>query len=168
MLWFAIPKDLKRFRQQKYGRVLRGPNMLTPKGFNDEHEESALWQWTWTRLQRLTPCVAFPQVERGMFAGKFQASMLRKLLPTVTKRMVPQPNQGIGFKTTELKKMMRIPERKEAQHIQLMGDTGVGKTQLIMQILRPDSGPWGTLPSSTTRPASTSSGSTTKSAAISF
>ena len=32
--------------------------------------------------------------------------------------------------------MMRIPERKEAQHIQLMGDTGVGKTQLIMQILR--------------------------------
>ena len=136
MLWFAIPKDLKRFRQQKYGRVLRGPNMLTPKGFNDEHEKSAVWQWTWTRLQRLTPCVAFPQVERGMFAGKFQASMLRKLIPTVTKRVVPQPNQGIGFKTTELKKMMRIPERKEAQHIQLMGDTGVGKTQLIMQILR--------------------------------
>jgi hypothetical protein len=32
--------------------------------------------------------------------------------------------------------MMRIPERKEAQHFQIMGDTGVGKTQLIMQILR--------------------------------
>jgi type IV secretory pathway TraG/TraD family ATPase VirD4 len=32
--------------------------------------------------------------------------------------------------------MMRIPLRKEAQHIQIMGDTGVGKTQLIMQILR--------------------------------
>ena len=32
--------------------------------------------------------------------------------------------------------MMRIPLRKEAQHFQIMGDTGVGKTQLIMQILR--------------------------------
>ncbi len=31
---------------------------------------------------------------------------------------------------------MRIPMRKEAQHFQLMGDTGVGKTQLIMQMLR--------------------------------
>jgi len=28
MLWFAIPKDIQRFRQMKYGRVLRGPLML--------------------------------------------------------------------------------------------------------------------------------------------
>jgi hypothetical protein len=47
-----------------------------------------------------------------------------------------QKGDGIGFKTTESKKMMRIPARKEAQHFQLMGDTGVGKTQLIMQVLR--------------------------------
>ena len=32
--------------------------------------------------------------------------------------------------------MMRIPDRAEAQHIELMGDTGAGKTTLIMQILR--------------------------------
>jgi GTPase SAR1 family protein len=32
--------------------------------------------------------------------------------------------------------MMRIPLRAEAQHIELMGDTGAGKTSLIMQILR--------------------------------
>jgi type IV secretory pathway TraG/TraD family ATPase VirD4 len=83
MLFFAIPKDLKRFRQMKYGRVLRGPVMLTPADFN--------------------------RAAKG---------------------------DGIGFKTTELGKMMRIPERKEAQHFQIMGDTGVGKTQLIMQILR--------------------------------
>ena len=83
MLFFAIPKDLKRFRQMKYGRVLRGPVMLTPADFN--------------------------RAAKG---------------------------DGIGFKTTELGKMMRIPERKEAQHLQIMGDTGVGKTQLIMQILR--------------------------------
>jgi type IV secretory pathway TraG/TraD family ATPase VirD4 len=44
--------------------------------------------------------------------------------------------EGIGFKTTEAKEMMRIPERAEAQHIELMGDTGAGKTTLIMQILR--------------------------------
>ena len=83
MLFFAIPKDVKRFRQMKYGRVLRGPVMLTPADFN--------------------------RAAKG---------------------------DGIGFKTTELGKMMRIPERKEAQHFQIMGDTGVGKTQLIMQILR--------------------------------
>jgi type IV secretory pathway TraG/TraD family ATPase VirD4 len=43
---------------------------------------------------------------------------------------------GIGFKTTEAKQMMRIPLHAEAQHIELMGDTGAGKTTLIMQILR--------------------------------
>jgi type IV secretory pathway TraG/TraD family ATPase VirD4 len=83
MLWLAIPKDIERFKNMKYGRILRGPLMLTPKEFN------------------------------------------RK-----------QKGDGIGFKTTESGKMMRIPLRKEAQHLQLMGDTGVGKTQLIMQCLR--------------------------------
>jgi len=83
MLWFAVPRDIKRFKQMKYGRILRGPQMLTPQEFNSR-----------------------------------------------------QKGDGIGFKTTELGKMMRIPVRKEAQHFQIMGDTGVGKTQLIMQILR--------------------------------
>jgi type IV secretory pathway TraG/TraD family ATPase VirD4 len=83
MLWFAIKKDIHRFRQMKYGRVLRGPLMLSPKEFNKT-----------------------------------------------------QKGDGIGFKTTESGKMMRIPMQKEAQHLQLMGDTGVGKTQLIMQCLR--------------------------------
>jgi hypothetical protein len=67
----------------KYGRILRGPQMLSPEEFNRQ-----------------------------------------------------QKGDGIGFKTTELGKMMRVPLRKEAQHFQIMGDTGVGKTQLIMQILR--------------------------------
>ena len=136
MLWFAIPKDIKRFRQMKYGRVLRGPQMMTPKEFNSEYKQSQAWMWAKTRIKERTPQLAFPQVNRRMFAGKFHLSLLRKLIPTVTKRVVRQPTEGIGFKTTEMKKMMRIPERKEAQHIQLMGDTGVGKTQLIMQILR--------------------------------
>jgi len=83
LLAWAVPQDIKRFRQMKYGRVLRGPVMLTPKQFN--------------------------RVARG---------------------------EGVGFVTTESRRMMRIPQRKEAQHIQIMGDTGVGKTQLIMQILR--------------------------------
>jgi type IV secretory pathway TraG/TraD family ATPase VirD4 len=82
-LWFAVPYDIRRFKQMKYGRILRGPEMLTPEEFNKQ-----------------------------------------------------QKGDGIGFKTTELGKMMRIPLRKEAQHFQIMGDTGVGKTQLIMQILR--------------------------------
>lgn len=83
MLWLAIPKDIQRFKNMKYGRVLRGPQMLDPNEFN--------------------------RAQKG---------------------------DGIGFKTTESGRMMRIPLRKEAQHLQLMGDTGVGKTQLIMQCLR--------------------------------
>lgn len=83
MLWFAVPRDIKRFKQMKYGRILRGPNLLAPDEFN------------------------------------------KKL-----------KGDGIGFKTTESEKMMRIPRNKEAQHFQIMGDTGVGKTQLIMQVLR--------------------------------
>ena len=83
MLWFAVPYDIRRFKQMKYGRILRGPQLLSPQEFDRQ-----------------------------------------------------QKGDGIGFKTTELSKMMRIPARKEAQHFQIMGDTGVGKTQLIMQILR--------------------------------
>jgi hypothetical protein len=83
MLAFAIPRDVERFKQMKYGRVLRGPRMLDPNEFN--------------------------RAQKG---------------------------DGLGFKTTESGRMMRIPLKKEAQHLQLMGDTGVGKTQLIMQCLR--------------------------------
>jgi hypothetical protein len=40
------------------------------------------------------------------------------------------------LKTTGLGKIMGIPARNKAQHFQIMGDTDVGNTQLIMQILR--------------------------------
>ncbi len=42
---------------------------------------------------------------------------------------------GVGFKTIESKRLMRIPRSAEGQHIELMGDTGAGKTRLIMQLL---------------------------------
>ena len=81
-LCFATPQDVKRFRELKYGRRLKGPVMNTPAEFN-----------------------------RKVRGG------------------------GIGFQTTETKKLMRIPLRNEAQHFQIIGDTGVGKTTLIMQML---------------------------------
>jgi len=80
---FSIAKDVKRRREMKYGRRLKGPVLLTPKEFNRAVE-----------------------------------------------------GDGIGFKTVESEKMMRIPQRAEGQHIELMGDTGAGKTTLIMQVLR--------------------------------
>jgi type IV secretory pathway TraG/TraD family ATPase VirD4 len=80
---FSIAKDIARRKQMKYGRLLKGPVMLTPREFNKTVQ-----------------------------------------------------GDGIGFKTTEAKEMMRIPLQSEAQHIELMGDTGAGKTSLIMQILR--------------------------------
>lgn len=79
---FAVRKDVQRLKEMKYGRLLKGPVLVSPKGFN--------------------------QAVRG---------------------------DGVGFRTTESKDLMRIPQRAEGQHIELMGDTGTGKTRLIMQLL---------------------------------
>ena len=80
---FAIARDIKRRKQMKYGRRLKGPEMLTPKQFNKAVQ-----------------------------------------------------GDGIGIKTDEMKEMIRIPARVEAQHLQIIGDTGAGKTTIMLQILR--------------------------------
>lgn len=80
---FSIAKDVRRRRQLRYGRRLKGPEMMTPKEFNSR------------------------------VAG-----------------------DGIGIKTDEMKAMIRIPVRAEAQHMQIIGDTGAGKTAIMLQILR--------------------------------
>jgi hypothetical protein len=110
MLWFSVPSDIKRFRVLKYGRVLRGPVMMTPVEFNDTQRAA----------------------ERKMLSPE----SLRKLSCKLLGKEPPPLAMGIGFKTTECRELMRIPASKEAQHIQIIGDTGTGKSQLIMQILR--------------------------------
>ncbi|ADV83701.1 type IV secretion system DNA-binding domain-containing protein [Terriglobus saanensis] len=79
---FAVLKDIRRLKEMKYGRLLKGPVLVSPKAFN--------------------------RAVKG---------------------------DGVGFRTTESKDLMRIPQRAEGQHIELMGDTGTGKTRLIMQLL---------------------------------
>jgi len=83
LLPFAALKDVQRQKQLKYGRRLKGPEMLTPRQFN--------------------------KTVKG---------------------------DGIGFKTDEMKEMIRIPARAEAQHMQIIGDTGAGKSALMFQVLR--------------------------------
>jgi type IV secretory pathway TraG/TraD family ATPase VirD4 len=83
LLPFAIAKDVKRQKQLKYGRRLKGPEMLLPRQFN--------------------------RTVKG---------------------------DGIGFRIDGLKEMLRIPARAEAQHMQIIGDTGAGKSALIFQVLR--------------------------------
>src|ERR1700730_17874093 len=80
---FSISKDVRRRKELRYGRRLKGPEMLTPREFNYR------------------------------VAG-----------------------DGIGIKTNEMKTMIRIPQRAEAQHMQIIGDTGAGKTMIMLQILR--------------------------------
>ena len=71
---------------------------------------------------------------------------------------------GVGFRTTESKDLMRIPQQAEGQHIELMGDTGAGKTRLIMSSsCRSTSG--ATQPSCTTPRVSLCNGSMTPIAA---
>ena len=83
LLPVAAFKDVQRQKQLKYGRRLKGPEMLTPRQFN-----------------------------RTVKGG------------------------GIGFKTNDIKPMLRIPIRAEAQHMQIIGDTGAGKSALMFQVLR--------------------------------
>ena len=44
--------------------------------------------------------------------------------------------EGIGIKTDHMNELLRIPAKAEAQHIQVIGDTGAGKTTIILQMLR--------------------------------
>lgn len=80
---FAAWKDVARQKQLRYGRRLKGPELLTPRQFN--------------------------RVVKG---------------------------DGAGFKTDQMRRMLRIPVRAEAQHIQIIGDTGAGKSALMFQLLR--------------------------------
>lgn len=82
LLVVAGRKDVERFKEMKYGRLLKGPVLVSPQGF--------------TRALK---------------------------------------GDGIGFQTLESKQLMRIPQQAEGQHIELMGDTGVGKSRLIFQLL---------------------------------
>ncbi len=82
-LFVAIPADVRRFKETKYGRRLKGPVMVTPREFN-------------------------------------------KVLKT----------DGLAIKTDDKGLLIRIPKRSEPAHIQVMGDTGVGKTTLLTQMLQ--------------------------------
>ncbi len=57
-------------------------------------------------------------------------------------RLTPQEfnrtvkGNGIGFKSDGMKEMIRIPAKAEAQHMQIIGDTGAGKSAMLFQVLR--------------------------------
>ena len=107
IVWIAVPADIKRLKMLKYGRVLRGPEMMGPCEFH-----RAVMREFWRHP-----------------LGEFRAWR-------ACRKGGNQAHLGLGFKTTEMTGLMRIPPGKESQHFQLMGDTGAGKTTLIMQLLR--------------------------------
>jgi type IV secretory pathway TraG/TraD family ATPase VirD4 len=82
-LAYTTPRDIRRLKELKYGRRLKGPVMHEPKAFN--------------------------KVVRG---------------------------DGIGIETADGKTFLRIPRANEAQHLEIIGDTGSGKTTLIMRMLQ--------------------------------
>jgi hypothetical protein len=79
----SIPKDIRRRKEMKYGRRLKGPVLVSPKEFNKA------------------------------VAGS-----------------------GIGIQVDQCREMLRIPLRAEDQHFEIIGDTGSGKTTIVMQMLR--------------------------------
>jgi hypothetical protein len=82
-LTWSIPKDIRRWKEMKYGRRLKGPILVTPAQFN--------------------------KAIKGA---------------------------GIGIKVDQSRDLLRVPERAEDQHFEIIGDTGSGKTTIIMQMLR--------------------------------
>ena len=80
---FSIPKDIRRRKEMKYGRRLKGPVLVNPKQFN--------------------------KAIRGT---------------------------GIGLKVDQCRDLLCVPARAEDQHFEIIGDTGSGKTTIIMQMLR--------------------------------
>ncbi len=80
---FSIRKDIRRRKEMKYGRRLKGPVFVTPKQFNKAIQGT-----------------------------------------------------GIGLKVNHCREMLRVPLRAEDQHFEIIGDTGSGKTTIIMQMLR--------------------------------
>ena len=80
---FSVRRDIARRKTLKYGRLLKGPVMVSPAQFN-------------------------------------------KTLG----------GDGLGIETDGKTTRVCIPRRSEAKHIQIMGDTGVGKSTLMMQMLK--------------------------------
>jgi hypothetical protein len=80
---WSIPKDIRRWKEMKYGRRLKGPVLVTPKQFN--------------------------KAIRGT---------------------------GIGINVDQSRQLLRVPVRAEDQHFEIIGDTGSGKTTIIIQMLR--------------------------------
>lgn len=69
ILPFAVFKDTDRYKQLRYGRRLKGPEMMPPRQFN--------------------------RIVKG---------------------------DGIGFKIDGMRKLLRVPARAEAQHMQIIGE----------------------------------------------
>jgi hypothetical protein len=80
---WSISKDIRRWKEMKYGRRLKGPILVSPRQFN--------------------------KAVHGT---------------------------GIGIKVDQSRDLLRVPERAEDQHFEIIGDTGSGKTTIIMQMLR--------------------------------
>jgi GTPase SAR1 family protein len=94
-LCVSIPADIRRRKQLKYGRRLKGPVILSPKQFN--------------------------KIVGGDGIG---------IVTTEPERAIRVPGMGAA------NAVLRIPRANEAQHIEIIGDTGSGKTTLIMQMLQ--------------------------------
>jgi hypothetical protein len=89
-LVLAVPKDAQRGRELRYGKRLKGPELVTRRAFNRRNRADG---------------IGF--LERQSWAGR----MLRR------------------------KPCLQIPRRMESSHIEIMGDSGTGKSALIRQML---------------------------------
>ena len=85
MLFSSVPADVKRLKTLKYGRVLRGPEMMNPREFNKA-------------------------VSRDIWRHPFAEFQARR----AAKQAGKHSHLGLDFKTSDMNVLIRIPTGKES------------------------------------------------------
>ena len=80
-------------------------------------------------------CVSIPKDIARRKMLKYGRRLKGPVMMSPTEFNKEVQGQGIGFQTLEAKERMCIPASAEAQHIQIIGDTGSGKSTLIRMML---------------------------------
>lgn len=131
---FSVGGDVRRFKGLKYGRRLKGPVMMTPKQFTESQKDEVPFRTRYDRLKNFPnriPTLVLPMANQAMFESWRGFHQFRPLLPSIVRKPDTDEVHGIGFTTNEKDAVLRIPRRAEAKHMQIMGDTGAGKSTLI-------------------------------------
>ena len=130
-------QDLRRGRPQSYvdaslARWLRGA-IFDGKGLVETFRV-ALFEGTFVLILFLVFAVRYDVARFKQL--KYGRRLRGPILVTPPEFNKTLKGEGIGIQTDRKGTVLKLPLRAEAKHIQIMGDTGTGKSTLLMQMLQ--------------------------------